>query len=140
VPENDPSPYTSGSSPSDLRSHGHPAHMLLHRSSMATTTQSESDQFSAYAAEQIQNYMHMLHLALSAEELKQFAVLLKRWRSENLPFPEFCQKVLELYGSERRNLLAGMKPFIPEKDLAYFESFLDQSIGGLNDGQGTSAA
>ncbi|VDO96197.1 unnamed protein product [Soboliphyme baturini] len=74
----------------------------------SSTTHSESDQLSADAADLIQEYIRMLHATLSNEELKQFAILLKRWRADNLPFSEFFQKVLELYGSERKYLLASM--------------------------------
>lgn len=47
-----------------------------------------------------------LHARLSGPELRQFAILLRRWHTD-LPFTEFCQKVFELYGPERKYLLAG---------------------------------
>lgn len=64
-------------------------------------------------------------------------MLLKRWRSDdNIPFLEFCQKVFELYGSERKHLLARMRPFIPEKDLGCFEEFLTQ-CGASDNAEGS---
>ncbi|KAK1898708.1 Cerebral cavernous malformations 2 protein-like [Dissostichus eleginoides] len=40
----------------------------------------------------------------------------------------FCSELLQLYGDNRKFLLMGMRPFIPDKDVGVFESFLE-SIG-----------
>lgn len=44
---------------------------------------------------------------LNAEELKQFATLLNQWLKMGLPFEDFCNKVVQLYGPNRKNLLYG---------------------------------
>ena len=43
---------------------------------------------------------------LNADELRRFAFLVKAWHS-SMPFKEFCDKVLDLYGPERKYLLEG---------------------------------
>lgn len=50
--------------------------------------------------------LFQLHTKLTADELKQFALLLKA-RHTNLPFSEFCDKVLTLFGPSRKHLMAG---------------------------------
>lgn len=45
---------------------------------------------------------------LNAEELKQFATLLNQWLTMGLPFEDFCNKVVQLYGPSRKNLLSGL--------------------------------
>ena len=47
-----------------------------------------------------------LHTKLNADELRRFAQLLKAWQT-NLPFADFCDRVLELYGHDRKYLLSG---------------------------------
>lgn len=60
-------------------------------------------------------------------ELQQFAVLLREYRlGSNID--HFCSELLQLYGDNRKFLLLGMRPFIPDKDVGAFESFLE-SIG-----------
>uniref|UniRef100_A0A914UZW3 Cerebral cavernous malformations 2 harmonin-homology domain-containing protein n=1 Tax=Plectus sambesii TaxID=2011161 RepID=A0A914UZW3_9BILA len=106
----------------------------------SSTTPSESDRVSSgHPNELIQEYLSMLSSTLTHEELRQFAVLIKRWRGENLPFPEFIQKVLELYGSERKHLLARMRPFVhgPE-DIRFFNRFLDKA--GISENAESSLA
>ena len=48
-----------------------------------------------------------LYKKLSNEELQMFAALVKKWRNNSISFPEFCDKILELYGPPRKHLLAG---------------------------------
>lgn len=98
--------------------------------STTRSLRSESD-LSTSARDLLHDYMRRLHTKLSAEELCQFAMLLKAWHTD-LPFQDFCDKVLSLYGSGRKHLLAGMRPFIPEKDYMYFENFLERH--GVNGG------
>lgn len=106
-------------------------------------------------------FTFQLYVHLNADELKCFAILLKRWTSENLPFPEFLQKVLELYGPERKHLLAslchesastfsfvfsfsnssiilGMRPFVTELDVHYFDTFLE--LSGITENAESSIA
>ncbi|XP_022619081.1 cerebral cavernous malformations 2 protein-like [Seriola dumerili] len=75
----------------------------------------------------MQEYMITLRNKLSPVELQQFAVLLREYRlGSNID--HFCSELLQLYGDNRKFLLLGMRPFIPDKDVGVFESFLE-SIG-----------
>ncbi|XP_078144158.1 LOW QUALITY PROTEIN: cerebral cavernous malformations 2 protein-like [Centroberyx gerrardi] len=65
-----------------------------------------------------------LRSKLSPGELQQFAVLLREYRlGSNID--HFCSDLLQLYGDSRKFLLLGMRPFIPDKDVGVFESFLE---------------
>ncbi|XP_054654336.1 cerebral cavernous malformations 2 protein-like isoform X3 [Dunckerocampus dactyliophorus] len=75
----------------------------------------------------MQEYMITLRNKLNAVELQQFAVLLREYRLES-NIEHFCSELLQLYGDNRKFLLLGMRPFIPDKDVGVFESFLE-SIG-----------
>ncbi|KAM6298765.1 cerebral cavernous malformations 2 protein-like isoform 1-T1 [Aegotheles albertisi] len=135
--------YSGGSSPSFHRSH----HSLA-------TACSGSDQSGA-GLEQLQDYMVTLRNKLSPQEIQQFALLLREYRL-GTPVREYCGELLRLYGDRRKFLLlgegggtswwglwasrpgaahpglpvfpAGMRPFIPDQDIGYFETFLE-SIG-----------
>ncbi|KAI6234683.1 hypothetical protein M3Y99_00787800 [Aphelenchoides fujianensis] len=75
----------------------------------------------------INEYITMLSACLSQEELHKFAILLKRWRSNEMPVLEFAQKLLELYGQERKHLLARMRSLLRDvnrEDLSALSSFL----------------
>ncbi|KAM8862575.1 cerebral cavernous malformations 2 protein-like isoform 1-T1 [Spinachia spinachia] len=75
----------------------------------------------------MQEYMITLRNKLSPVELQHFAVLLREYRlASNID--HFCSELLQLYGDNRKFLLMGMRPFIPDKDVGVFESFLE-SIG-----------
>nr|XP_043893369.1 cerebral cavernous malformations 2 protein-like isoform X1 [Solea senegalensis] len=75
----------------------------------------------------MQEYMITLRNKLSPVELQQFAVLLREYRlGSNID--HFCSELLQLYGDNRKFLLLGMRPFIPDKDVGVFEIFLE-SIG-----------
>nr|XP_054602083.1 cerebral cavernous malformations 2 protein-like isoform X2 [Nothobranchius furzeri] len=75
----------------------------------------------------MQEYMITLRNKLSPVELQQFAVLLREYRlGSNIDY--FCFELLQLYGDDRKFLLLGMRPFIPDKDVGTFETFLE-SIG-----------
>lgn len=95
------------------------------------THRNSETELSSAANELILDYMNKLYTKLAASELQEFAMLIRSWHTD-MTFSEFCQKVLNLYGSERRHLLVGMRPFIPAKDLSYFEQFLQKS-GCSND-------
>ncbi|XP_053705081.1 cerebral cavernous malformations 2 protein-like [Synchiropus splendidus] len=75
----------------------------------------------------MQDYMTTLRNKLSPAELQQFAVLLREYRLGS-HIERFCSQLLHLYGDSRKFLLMGMRPFIPDKDIGVFESFLE-SIG-----------
>ncbi|NWX95150.1 CCM2L protein, partial [Nothoprocta ornata] len=107
--------YSGASSPSFHQSH----HSLA-------TACSGSDQSSA-GLEQLQDYMVTLRNKLSPAEIQQFALLLREYRL-GLPVREYCGDLLRLYGERRKFLLLGMRPFIPDHDIGYFETFLE-SIG-----------
>uniref|UniRef100_A0A8C3KQG8 CCM2 like scaffold protein n=1 Tax=Calidris pygmaea TaxID=425635 RepID=A0A8C3KQG8_9CHAR len=93
--------------------------------SLATAC-SGSDQSSA-GLEQLQDYMVTLRNKLSPQEIQQFALLLREYRL-GTPVQEYCGELLRLYGDRRKFLLLGMRPFIPDQDIGYFETFLE-SIG-----------
>uniref|UniRef100_A0A673AET5 Cerebral cavernous malformations 2 harmonin-homology domain-containing protein n=1 Tax=Sphaeramia orbicularis TaxID=375764 RepID=A0A673AET5_9TELE len=66
----------------------------------------------------------LLRNKLTPAELQQFAVLLREYRlGSNID--HFCCELLQLYGDERKFLLLGMRPFIPDKDVGVFETFLE---------------
>lgn len=88
---------------------------------------SASDGDSSPALLLMHEYMITVRNKLSPVELQQFAVLLREYRlGSNID--HFCSELLELYGDNRKFLLLGMRPFIPDKDVGVFESFLE-SIG-----------
>ncbi|KAG5282202.1 hypothetical protein AALO_G00053400 [Alosa alosa] len=72
----------------------------------------------------MQEYMITLRNRLSPQEIQRFAVLLREYRM-GAPIDEFCSDLLQLYGDTRKFLLLGMRPFIPDKDVGVFESFLE---------------
>ncbi|XP_050404491.1 cerebral cavernous malformations protein 2 homolog [Patella vulgata] len=78
------------------------------------------------------DYMIKLHQKLNAEELRTFASLLPELSSKT-HFGEFCEKVLELYGPERKYLLSEMSPFIPSDNYPQFEDFLRRNGLALPD-------
>uniref|UniRef100_A0A663ED11 Cerebral cavernous malformations 2 harmonin-homology domain-containing protein n=2 Tax=Accipitrinae TaxID=8955 RepID=A0A663ED11_AQUCH len=71
--------------------------------------------------------MVTLRNKLSPQEIQQFALLLREYRL-GTPVREYCAELLRLYGDRRKFLLLGMRPFIPDQDIGYFETFLE-SIG-----------
>jgi hypothetical protein len=94
------------------------------RSLSRATARGSDVELSAAANQLILDYMKKLYNKLNPEELQRFALLVKAWHTD-LSFPDFCSGVLELYGPDRKYLLVGMQPFIPAKDLAYFEQFIE---------------
>uniref|UniRef100_A0A8C3CCH4 CCM2 like scaffold protein n=1 Tax=Cairina moschata TaxID=8855 RepID=A0A8C3CCH4_CAIMO len=107
--------YSGASSPSFHQSH----HSLA-------TACSGSDQ-SSVGLEQLQDYMVTLRNKLTPQEIQQFALMLREYRL-GTPVQEYCADLLRLYGDRRKFLLLGMRPFIPDQDIGYFETFLE-SIG-----------
>ncbi|KAK2507351.1 hypothetical protein MC885_013968 [Smutsia gigantea] len=65
-----------------------------------------------------------LRSKLGPTEIQQFALLLREYRL-GLPIQDYCTGLLELYGDRRKLLLLGMRPFIPDQDIGYFEGFLE---------------
>lgn len=97
-----------------------------------------TDSTESRQAQYLKDYMRQLHTKLSIDELTMFSNLLKSWNYSSSRLPEFCDKLLNLYGPGRKHLLAGMFPFIPERDCPYFENFLKQNDINLPDnGTGT---
>uniref|UniRef100_M3Z2G5 CCM2 like scaffold protein n=1 Tax=Mustela putorius furo TaxID=9669 RepID=M3Z2G5_MUSPF len=74
--------------------------------------------------EQLQDYMVTLRSKLGPLEIQQFAMLLREYRL-GLPIQDYCAGLLKLYGDRRKFLLLGMRPFIPDQDIGYFEGFLE---------------
>ncbi|PVD23711.1 hypothetical protein C0Q70_16984 [Pomacea canaliculata] len=86
---------------------------------------SEGGSTTSFSAEELlKDYMKKLHKELDASELKIFAQALQDLDSR---FQDFCERVLQLYGADRKHLLAEMLPFIPADNLPYFEDFLAQN-------------
>ncbi|KAI5934325.1 cerebral cavernous malformations 2 protein-like isoform X1 [Manis javanica] len=79
---------------------------------------------SGLGLEQLQDYMVTLRSKLGPTEIQQFALLLREYRL-GLPIQDYCTGLLELYGDRRKLLLLGMRPFIPDQDIGYFEGFLE---------------
>ncbi|XP_054322891.1 cerebral cavernous malformations 2 protein-like isoform X3 [Pongo pygmaeus] len=105
---------------------------------------------SGLGLEQLQDYMVTLRSKLGPLEIQQFALLLREYRL-GLPIQDYCTGLLKLYGDRRKFLLldlqrgrfpcgrergpalgthhaprlAGMRPFIPDQDIGYFEGFLE---------------
>nr|XP_056700910.1 cerebral cavernous malformations 2 protein-like [Euleptes europaea] len=105
--------YCSGGSSPSLRQSHH---------SLATAC-SGSDQ-SSTGLEQLQEYMITLRNKLTPQEIQQFALLLREYRM-GLALEAYCAGLLQLYGDKRKFLLLGMRPFIPDQDIGYFETFLE---------------
>ncbi|XP_064624893.1 cerebral cavernous malformations protein 2 homolog [Lineus longissimus] len=112
-----------------------------HKFSTTRSLRSDRDSdLSTSATELLHDYMRRLHTKLTADELRQFALLLKAWHTD-MPFHQFCQNVLDLYGPDRKHLLSGMRPFIPEGDYGYFESFLERhGVNGNGNGYKTMSS
>ncbi|XP_018411881.1 PREDICTED: cerebral cavernous malformations 2 protein-like [Nanorana parkeri] len=81
--------------------------------------------------EQLQDYMITLRNKLTPVEIYRFACLLREYRL-GMDVKDYCQELLHLYGENRKFLLLGLRPFIPDMDIGYFEGFLG-SIG-IRDG------
>ncbi|KAK0397737.1 hypothetical protein QR680_002244 [Steinernema hermaphroditum] len=74
------------------------------------TQSSPNTSDSGKTADLVNEYITMLSACLTHEELRQFATLMKRWQEGNMPILEFAQKLMELYGTERKHLLASKMP------------------------------
>ncbi|XP_056405165.1 cerebral cavernous malformations 2 protein-like [Hyla sarda] len=91
---------------------------------------SDGDQ-NGVALEQLQDYMITLRNKLAPTEIYRFACLLREYRL-GMDVKDYCRELLQLYGENRKFLLLGLRPFIPDMDISYFETFLE-SIG-IRDG------
>jgi len=94
-----------------------------HHSTTTTVTSGSSRK----TVELINDYITMLSSCLTHEELNKFAVLMKRWRAKEMPIMEFAQKLMELYGEERKHLLARLRSLLRDvcrEDLEAFSDFL----------------
>ncbi|KAI7794408.1 putative cerebral cavernous malformations 2 protein-like, partial [Triplophysa rosa] len=89
-----------------------------HRSLASTHSDSEPSNAS------LQEYMIILRSKLTPQEIQQFALFLREYRL-GASIEQFCTDLLELYGDSRKFLLLGMRPFIPDKDVGVFETFLE---------------
>lgn len=95
---------------------------------------SDSRSIKSIGGELLTDYMNKLHKELNPRELQQFAQILPDMENR---FPEFCEKVLRLYGTERKHLLKEMMPFIPADNLMYFEDFLSRNGLAMPESLGT---
>ncbi|CAH1255123.1 CCM2 [Branchiostoma lanceolatum] len=72
-----------------------------------SVAKSESDiSITPSAQELLQDYMSLLKTRLKTEELKQFALLLRQYRT-SISVREFCIRLKDLYREERKFLMAG---------------------------------
>ncbi|XP_033100738.1 cerebral cavernous malformations protein 2 homolog [Anneissia japonica] len=83
----------------------------------------------------LKEYIAVLRSKLNAEELQQFASILREYR-QHVSIEEFCQRLHHLYGDKRMYLFPGLRPFIPERDSDSFEEFLDKHVLGGANGDG----
>ncbi|KAG8447184.1 hypothetical protein GDO86_014592 [Hymenochirus boettgeri] len=83
------------------------------------------------AMEQLHDYLSTLRNKLSPAEIQRFASLLRQYRL-GMEVEDYCRELLHLYGESRKFLLIGLRPFIPDLDIGYFESFLENI--GIRDG------
>uniref|UniRef100_A0A673I551 CCM2 like scaffold protein n=1 Tax=Sinocyclocheilus rhinocerous TaxID=307959 RepID=A0A673I551_9TELE len=104
--------YSENSESSSLSCHE------SHRSLASTHSDSEPCNAS------LQEYMIILRSKLTPQEIQQFALFLREYRL-GAPIEQFCTDLLQLYGDSRKFLLLGMRPFIPDKDVGVFETFLE---------------
>lgn len=89
-------------------------------------------------AELLRSYLEQLRSKFTVDELAKFSTLLKQI---NDPSPRshkdllaVFQEVFQLYGNERKNLLAGLCPFIYEKHYANFLDFLKKQGIAIDNG------
>ncbi|XP_007443800.1 cerebral cavernous malformations 2 protein-like [Python bivittatus] len=97
---------------------------LLHQSHHSLATACSGSDQSSTSLEQLQDYMMTLRSKLTPQEIQGFALLLREYRT-GLAVERYCAGLLHLYGEKRKFLLLGMRPFIPDQDIGYFESFLE---------------
>ncbi|XP_022093169.1 cerebral cavernous malformations protein 2 homolog [Acanthaster planci] len=83
------------------------------------------DDLSVTAKVLLQEYIEVLRSKLSSDELQQFAGILRDYRQTG-SIKEFCTRLQKLYGPDRKLLFPGMRPYIPEKDIDYFENALER--------------
>jgi len=86
-------------------------------------TSSDSEMSSVEFKKLIEDFTKRLKVKLNETELPLFADCLTLMTTD---FPNFLQKVYDLFGQERKYLLVEMRPFIPEQDISNFERFLFQ--------------
>ncbi|XP_030625048.1 cerebral cavernous malformations 2 protein-like [Chanos chanos] len=98
--------------------------LSLHDSHRSLASLHSDSEPSNASLQLMQEYMITLRSKLAPLEIQQFALLLREYRVGAL-IEEFCADLLQLYGDTRKFLLLGMRPFIPDKDVGTFESFLE---------------
>uniref|UniRef100_A0A914E8K8 Cerebral cavernous malformations 2 harmonin-homology domain-containing protein n=1 Tax=Acrobeloides nanus TaxID=290746 RepID=A0A914E8K8_9BILA len=96
-----------------------------------TETSTES---SSKSIPDVNEYIAMLSASLNTEEQKRLCDLMSRWRKGDIKILEFGQKLLELYGPERKHLLARMRHLlrqISREDLEALNKFLQ--VNGITE-------
>lgn len=68
--------------------------------------------------------MEQLSTVFSPVEFKTFAGLVRQFRQEDIDYPTFEARLMQLFGHDRRHMLQGMDAFIPVKDRPNFTRFL----------------
>ncbi|XP_078319204.1 cerebral cavernous malformations protein 2 homolog isoform X2 [Crassostrea virginica] len=104
--------------------------------SVANSDSGQSAQ--SYQAELLRSYLEQLRNKFSVDELAKFSTLLKQINEFSPKNPMDLQavfkEVFQLYGNERKHLLAGLCPFIYEKHYDKFLEFLKKQGISLDNG------
>ncbi|XP_071081900.1 cerebral cavernous malformations protein 2 homolog isoform X4 [Haliotis cracherodii] len=108
---------------------GHSSFLPYDVDSIANPGRSEASEGSIMASENsvpadlVKDYMSKLNQKMTPDELHHFAELLRSLYSD-MPIGTFCEQVLQLYGQDRKPLLAELSPFIPSEGYSHFLDFL----------------
>lgn len=83
------------------------------------------------AHQTIASFINKLQKELNKIEFENFAKALTDWQKGE-PFEKFCQEALKICGSERKYLIKDMRPFVPNKNLEWYENFVEESINEVD--------
>ncbi|XP_071835650.1 cerebral cavernous malformations protein 2 homolog [Apostichopus japonicus] len=72
----------------------------------------------------LKEYIETIKQKLTEKEVREFGKILGTYKSSN-DIKTFCKDLHQLYGEERKMLIPGMRPYIPERDISYFDRFLE---------------
>ncbi|PIK49220.1 putative malcavernin [Apostichopus japonicus] len=73
----------------------------------------------------LKEYIEMIKQKLTEQEVREFGNILRTYKTSN-DIKAFCNGIYRLYGEERKALVSGMRPYIPERDIDYFDKFLQR--------------
>lgn len=72
----------------------------------------------------LKEYIETIKQKLTEKEVREFGKILGTYKSTN-DIKTFCKELHRLYGEDRKTLIPGMRPYIPERDISYFDRFLE---------------